>query len=247
MLQFWGWPHDPGGAPSLATITDAIEADALLLVGLGYDSVMLQNLGSRSPWRAESPHELAAMTALAARVRCALPAIRLGLNLPSDDPVATIAAAYGSGADFVRLKVFIGTMRRAEGTLDGCANAALDYRHRLDADRIEIWADVHDRTGDPVWPASFADGLREAEYAGGRTFVVTGKSTQATLAMLAEARSAVPDRTLIVGGGIDASNLRAILDLADGVIVGSALHDPSVPHRIDRDRAGRLIDAAQSG
>jgi len=245
MLQFHGWPHDPGSSNSISFIADAVLEDAQGLARVGYTSVMVQNLGSRSPWRAESAEELAAMSALTAMVRHEVPDIQLGLNLPSDDPVASIAAAYASRADFVRLKVFVGVMRRAEGTLDGCGSRALAYRRQLRAEHIEIWADVHDRTGEPVWPTDFAEGLLEAEYVGARTFVVTGKSVSDTMHKLSLARTAVPERTLVVGGGVDDSNVTSMLERADRVIVGNYLQDQARVGRVDLDRAQRLLEAAR--
>ena len=46
MLQFQGWPHDPGSTRSAAAIIDATLEDADALARAGYTSFILQNLGS---------------------------------------------------------------------------------------------------------------------------------------------------------------------------------------------------------
>lgn len=185
------------------------------------------------------------MSALLGRLTERFPEAEWGLNLPSDDPEASIAIAHATGAAFVRLKVWIGVMRRAEGTLDGCANAALAYRQRLRAGNVAIWADVHDRTGTPVWPVLWRDGVLEARKAGATTLVVTGSDPAATVTMLDEARELAPDVGLVVGGGATPETIGAFMPSAAAVIVGTYLHrdgDERLP--VDPARARRILAAA---
>lgn len=245
MVQFTGFPHDPGGPSRIADTVDAATHDAETLLAAGFRTLMVQNLSTRSPWRRETVEEIAAMSALLGRLTARFPEAEWGLNLPSDDPEASIAIAHGAGASFVRLKVWIGVMRRAEGTLDGCANAAMAFRHRIGANTVAIWADVHDRTGTPVWPVAWRDGVIAAGKAGASTLVVTGSSETMTLAMLDEARAEAPDAHLVVGGGATPETIGAFSRTADAVIVGTYLHrggDERLP--VDAGRARRILAAA---
>jgi membrane complex biogenesis BtpA family protein len=247
MVQFLGFPHDPGGPVRAIDTLDGATRDAEALLETGFQTLMLQNLANRSPWRHETIEEVAAFAALLGRLSERLPEVTWGLNLPCDDPEASIAIAQAAGAAFVRLKVWIGVMRRAEGTLEGCANAALAYRHRLRADEVALWTDVHDRTGTPIWPTRWCDGVAEARKAGATTLVVTGPDPATTLTMLQEAHHATPEARLVVGGGATPETIRAFLQAADAVIVGTYLHrdgDERLP--VDRARARRFRDAASS-
>ena len=123
MVQFTGFPHDPGGPGHVTDTIDAATRDSEALLEAGFRTLMVQNLSTRSPWRSETIEEVAAMSAMLGRLTVRFPEAEWGLNLPSDDPAASIAIAHGAGASFVRLKVWIGVMHRAEGTLVGCANA----------------------------------------------------------------------------------------------------------------------------
>jgi len=229
MVQFLGFPHDPDGPGRIADTLDAASKDAEVLLEAGFRTLMVQNLANRSPWRRETVEEVAAMSALLGRLTERFPEAEWGLNLPSDDPEASIAIAHATGAAFVRLKVWIGVMRRAEGTLDGCANAALAYRHRLGAGNVTIWSDVHDRTGTPVWPVLWRDGVLEARKAGATTLVVTGSDPAATVTMLAEARALAPDVGLVVGGGLSALAILATLaGVGTGGWSGALLAQPAV-------------------
>ncbi len=245
MVQFLGFPHDPGGPGRIADTLDAASQDADALLEAGFRTMMVQNLATRSPWRRETVEEVAALGVLLGRLSERFPEAAWGLNLPSDDPEASIALAHASGAAFLRLKVWIGVMRRAEGTLEGCANSALAYRHRLRADEISLWTDVHDRTGTPVWPTLWRDGVLEARKAGATTIVVTGSDAAATLTMLDDAHDVAPDVRLVVGGGATPETIGSFLQTADAVIVGTYLHrdgDERLP--VDKVRARRVIAAA---
>jgi len=248
MVQFPGFPHDPGGPARMADTLDAASKDAEALIDAGFATLMIQNLATRSPWRQETVQEVAALGALLGRLTERFPDAAWGLNLPSDDPEASIAIAHGAGATFVRLKVWVGVMRRAEGTLEGCANAALAYRHRLRAEDVALWTDVHDRTGTPVWPALWRDGVQEARKAGASTIVATGSDPTGTLSMLADAREVEPDLRLVVGGGATPETVGPFLRVADSIIVGTYFHvdgDERLP--VDPARARAIAKAATSG
>lgn len=247
MVQFPGFPHDPGGPARLTDTLDAASNDAEALIDAGFATLMIQNLATRSPWRRETLQEVAALGALLGRLMERFPDATWGLNLPSDDPEASIAIAHGAGATFVRLKVWIGVMRRAEGMLEGCANAALAYRHLLCADDVALWTDVHDRTGTPVWPELWSAGVQEARKAGATTVVVTGADPAGTLTMLKEAREIEPDLHLVVGGGATPETIGPFLRVADSVIVGTYLHrngDERLP--VDPARARAIVAAGKA-
>jgi membrane complex biogenesis BtpA family protein len=247
MVHLAGWPHDAGGEASIRAVVQHAAIDTGTLVDAGFTSIMVQNLGSRASWRAETPHEIACLTMLLTTLRQSHPQVSFGLNLPSDDPLATLAVAHAVGASFVRIKVWIGVMRRLEGTLDGCAYEALQYRHLLDAGEIEIWADVMDRTGDAVWPSEFGRAVDEAAFTGVRTIVVTAGSHEDLLIRLRTARDTAPDLRLIVGGGGDVDNVAELLTMADGVIVGSALKGDGGGGRLAPERARAFLAAAGRG
>lgn len=58
-------------------------------------------------------------------------------------------------------------------------------------------------------------------------------------------RAAVPDRPLFVGSGANTETIRALLGIADGVIVGTAIkQDGKTTAPVDLDRAWALVAAA---
>ena len=79
--------------------------------------------------------------------------------------------------------------------------------------------------------------------------IVTGASTgsAADLEELQKVREAVPQTPVLVGSGVDTENIGTILDLADGVIVGTSLKkDGLVNSPVDIDRVRALVEIAKS-
>lgn len=85
---------DPGRPGRIADTVDAASQDAEALLEAGFRTVMVPNLASPSPWRHETVEDAAAAGVLLGRPTERLPGAEWGLNLPSDDPEASIAIAH---------------------------------------------------------------------------------------------------------------------------------------------------------
>jgi membrane complex biogenesis BtpA family protein len=213
-----------------ATIDEAIErvaSDTAALARAGIDSVIVQNLWdgpSRSP---AAPATVAAMAVIVRAARAACPGL-LGVNLDVNDGPATLAVATAGGADFVRIKVLVGTMLKSSGVVSGCAAELAEARRRPGMPPISVMADVHDRSGTPLGGVELADDLEGALWSGADALVITGRSVAATLEMLAVARPLAGPTPLIVGGGTNPDNLDQVLPHTDGVIVGLCLKQDGI-------------------
>ena len=74
----------------------------------------------------------------------------VGLNLLENDAAAMMAVASSSGADFIRVKIYVGAMMTPFGVETAKAHDAIKARNVLGAQNVAIFADVHDRTGTPI-------------------------------------------------------------------------------------------------
>jgi membrane complex biogenesis BtpA family protein len=147
----------------------------------------------------------------------------LGVNVLMNGSRAALAIAHAAGASFVRIKVLVGAVMTSTGIVTGDPHDVLAFRQRLGAQDIAILADVYDRTSAPLGDMPIevmADLARR--HGGASGLVVAGYSVQDTLGRLRSIRSALPDAPLFVGGGAKPENLASLLELSDGVIVGSA-------------------------
>lgn len=191
-------------------------------VKAGVPAIYLQDLGDTPVAPAIQPHAAAALAVVGAAVRREFPDLALGVCMMSHGYQEPLAIAQAIGAQFVRLKVYVGAMVKAEGVLEGCAYQAIQYRARLHAENIHILADVYDRTGQPLGRMPLVEEARQAAVFGRADgLVLTGSSYAESVDMLAEVKAAGFAVPLLLGGGATAENVHEVLRVADGVIVSS--------------------------
>ena len=197
--------------------------EAEVLATHGVDALMVQNLG-------DIPTDLRATTAQAAWMTRIVDEVRrrtgkpTGLNMLENDAEAMIAVASASQADFVRIKIYVGAMLTPFGVESAQAFAAIRARTAWRADDVAILADVHDRTGIRLSPAASRTISTPPSGSAPRTaLVLTGKTYQGTLTLIATARQ-------VVAPGADPrrrrrqrEQFREVQAVADGVIVSSSL------------------------
>jgi len=211
------------GASEISSIIDYALRNTSHAVELGVQALYIQDLGDH-PWaRSIQPHTVATMSVIGGRLRLEFPDLILGVCTMSHGAREPIAIAQAIEAQFVRLKVYVGAMVKAEGILEGCAHEAVTYRSQCRADGITILADVYDRTGVPLGEPSLLEAAREAALFGRADgLILTGRSLDESLDMLSEVKSADLGVPLFLGGGANAENIARVLADANGVIVSTA-------------------------
>jgi hypothetical protein len=189
----------------------------------------VQNLGDLPVASNAALAQVAWMTRVTAEIRSRF-GRPVGLNLLENDAEAMFAVASAAGADFVRIKVYVGAMLTPFGIESGQAFAAIRARNACDATKVAILADVHDRTGIPLASGGFGEDLDHAVRLGGADgLVLTGKSYSQTLELIGIARKQLGDVPILVGGGVTATNFAEVARVADGAIVSSSLKDSAGP------------------
>lgn len=238
--------HD--GQPLEALIRRA-RIDAERLLAAGFDGYIVENFGDNPFWGERVPPEtLTCMT----RVALELPrgdAALVGINVLRNDARGALAVAAAVGADLIRVNVHIGAMVTDQGVLEGQAARTLRERRRLARD-VRIYADVDVKHAAPLsHHFDLAEAARETAYRGmADALIVTGAATgrAASLDDLRSVREAVPDRPLLVGSGSTPETVRALLDVADGVIVGTSVKvDRKTNNPVDPENAAAFVAAAR--
>lgn len=249
MVHLEPLPGSPSASEPLAKIISRANADARALKEAGFDAILLENFGD-APFRPTrvDPHTVAAMTVVARAVRAEVD-LPIGINVLRNDAQAALAVATISGASFVRINVHIGVYATDQGIIEGRAAQTLRYRRQLGSD-VAIYADVHVKHARPLYPDDIAQAAEETAYRGQADgLIVTGTATgkPVLLGDLRKVRQAVPDRPVWIGSGVNATNVRRLLNAADGVIVGTSIkRDGRTTAPVDLDRARALVAAARS-
>ncbi len=242
-------PGSPG-ASSLDAVIERALTDAEALVASGFDGFVIENFGDAPFYPDNVPAEtIASMTRVGAELRRHHSAAVIGINVLRNDARAALCVAAATGADFIRVNVHSGVAYTDQGMLSGQAHESLRLRARLNAD-VRIVADVGVKHA--TFPADFdlARAAADTAYRGlADALIVTGSATGAGTdpQALAAVRAAVPDRPLWVGSGMTRQSAAALLSLADGAIVGTAVkQNGAVRFPVDRASARAFVEAARS-
>jgi uncharacterized protein len=234
-------------ARSMESILDRARFDADAYASGGFDAVIVENFGD-APFAKDQvgAHTVAAITLAVAAVGDAID-LPIGVNLLRNDVLSAVAVASVTGARFVRANVYVGAALTDQGVIEGRANEVQSLIKRLGSE-VEIWADVDVKHAAPIALRPIGEVAEDAIERGLATAViVTGRSTGAgtSQADLSEVRAAIGQQQIYVGSGVTAETARELLDIADGVIVGTAAKiDGIVTNRVDKERVREIANVS---
>ncbi|HUG41599.1 MAG TPA: BtpA/SgcQ family protein [Longimicrobiales bacterium] len=248
MIHLAPLPGSPRWAGSMAAVIDRARTDAGALAEGGVDALLVENFGDAPFHPGPLPPEAVAALAVAAAAVAEETDLPLGVNALRNDAAAALAVAAAVGAAFIRVNVHTGAMATDQGWIEGRAHETLRERERL-APAVAILADVlvkHatapagltlERAARDAWERGLADAL-----------IVSGEGTgeAASPGDLDRVRGVAPDAPLVVGSGVTERSVRGLLEVADAVIVGTALERDGVSGApVELGRVRRLVSAAR--
>lgn len=226
-------PGSPGyrGEPIERLRERALE-DARRYAGGGVHALIVENHGDIPFAKPEQigPETAANMAVLADAIRreSGLP---IGINVLANGALPALAVAQAAQAGFVRVNQWANAYVANEGFIEGPAAVATRYRAALRAEQLRVFADVHVKHGAHAITAdrSLPELTRDLEFFDADAVIVTGQRTGdgADLGDLASVRAST-QLPLLVGSGVTADSVGSILEIADAVIVASALKEGGV-------------------
>ena len=238
-------PGSPRNELSLNAILDWVLRDADALARGGIDALMLENFGDAPFYPRRVPaHTVAYMTTLGREVKRTF-GLPMGINILRSDAESAIAVAAAVPAEFIRVNVHTGARLTDQGVIEGTAHETLRYR-RLLGSPIRILADIDVKHSAPIAVRRLQDEVEEMLSRGGAdAVIVTGSATgkQTAIDDLRSAKAAAGDAPVFAGSGVDAQNVGAILQIADGVIVGTAFkRDGVTTSPVEFSRVKAFVD-----
>jgi membrane complex biogenesis BtpA family protein len=245
MIHLPALPGAPQFDPGVA-IRDFVLRDAEALAAGGVDGLMLENFGDVPFYPGRVPaHVVAAMTALAAEVRRAVPQLPLGINVLRNDGLSALAVAAAVGASFIRVNVLCGARLADQGIIQGIAHELLRERAILNATHVRIFADVDVKHSVPLGPVTIEAEVEDTLVRGLADALVvsgtgTGKATDpGHVERVKRVAGAAP---VYIGSGADERTVASYLPHADGFIVGTAFkRDGKASNPVDADRVARFM------
>lgn len=238
--------------PGVEAVLDRARTDAAAYQEAGFDAVLVENFGDAPfPKTRSAPHVVALMgRAVAAASESGLPT---GANVLRNDAVGALAACHAGGGVFVRVNVLTGTMLTDQGLIEGEAHEVLGYRVVLGREsgdgRIAVCADVAVKHAASLVPRRIEDEAHDTVHrARADVLLVTGAATgrPVDLEEIQRARSGGGRAPVWAASGVDAETVAAVLEVADGAIIGSAAKKGGVTHApVDVARARAIVRAAR--
>jgi membrane complex biogenesis BtpA family protein len=220
--------------------------EAQLLARAGYDGVILENFGDLPFYKDTVPPEtVASLSVIAGAVREVVD-ISIGINVLRNDARAALAIASVTGCDFIRVNILSGIAATDQGLIEGQAAWLIRERDRLHAE-VGIFADVHVKHA--VTLSSFDIGLSIEELglrAKADAVILTGPTTGRLVdRQLLEYASEIAKRRnipLYLGSGVTRDQIKDLLPLVNGMIVGSDLRLGGVAgEKLDQKRLKAFI------
>lgn len=206
--------------------------DADRLIAGGMHGLLVENHGDIPFSKPEDiGHETAAFMAVVADRISREFDVPLGINVLANAPIPAFAVAAASGASFIRVNQWANAYVANEGFMEGRAAEALRYRSKLRAEGIRVFADSHVKHGSHAIVAdrSVTELTRDLAFFDADAVIATGQRTGDSAAL--DEIETVRDAThlpVLVGSGVSADNVVAILERVDAAIVASSLKEGGV-------------------
>jgi hypothetical protein len=249
MVHLLPLPGSPRWRGSMQQVLDAALSDAEALANGAMDGIMVENYGD-APFHPDRvpPATLAAMTAVVVEIRRTT-SVPVGVNVLRNDAAAAIAICAATSAAFIRVNVHTGALLTDQGWLTGSSHETVRLRAQLGS-TAAIFADVFVKHAVPPAGLSIEDAARDTWERGyADALIVSGAATGAPASQsdVQHVKAAVADAFILIGSGLTTENAPALLQSADGAIVGSSLKiDGHAESRVSLDRVQRLVDVVRS-
>jgi membrane complex biogenesis BtpA family protein len=236
--------NDKGGIDG---IEEAVRTDLTALQEAGVDAVMFGNENDR-------PYELQVDPASTAAMAYVIGRLKNDIRVPFGvdvlwDPMSTMALAAATGAAFVR-EVFTGAYGSDMGIWQGTSAKALRYRRLLGRDDLFLLYNVSAEFASPLDTRSLKDRAKSAVFSSlADAILVSGPMTgeAAPIDHLEQVKTALNGLPVLANTGVNHDNVRDILRIADGCIVGTALKVSGVTwNAVEAARAEEFMSLARS-
>jgi len=247
MLHAPALPGSPGNKMDLGGIVERVLEDAGALAEGGIEAFVIENFGDVPFYPGQvPPHTVAFLTALCKEVKRYHTNLPLGVNVLRNDAESALAIAAATGAEFVRVNIHTGARLTDQGVVEGMAHQTLRYRKLLGVD-VKIFADVDVKHSAPLAARDLKTEVEELVSRGcADAVIVTGAGTghQTSFDDLKVVKSAVGEKPVIAGSGVNVSNVAEVFKIADAVIVGTSLkRDGITTNPVDPERVRKFMEA----
>lgn len=248
-------PPMPGAAGYCGSVNAIVESalkEASIYKEQGFDALVVENTHDAPYLKGHVyPETITAMTVITKTLKDELE-LPMGIQVLAGANMEALAIANALELDFIRVEGFVYAHIGDEGIHDACCAELVRKRFDLKAEKIKIYADVkkkhssHSITAD----TDIVETAKAAVMFQADGVVVSGIATGAS-PILSEVKAVKEgvgvDVPVLIGSGINPSNIKTFSQYADGLIIGSYVKkDGRWQNNIEVDRCKNLIESAHS-
>ena len=238
-------PGTPRNTRSVSELLALASSEAEVYRDAGVDGVMVENMHDVPYLRgAVGPEIVAAMTAIAGEVKQVV-GLPVGIQILAGANIEAMAVAHAANLDFIRAEAYAFAHVADEGFIQSSAAKLLRFRRMIGAERVQVWTDVKKKHSAHAITADVSLGAtaETVEFMGSDCVIVTGSVTGEAPVLSdvqeAKANSQLP---VILGSGINETNLHEFSNDADGFIIGTAFKvDGHWANTVDPVRVERFV------
>jgi len=154
--------------------------------------------------------------------------VPFGISVLWNDYEAALSIAKVCSANFVRIPVFVDTVKTDYGIVNGTPEEVVKFKKKIGAENIKLYCDVHVKHAELISNYSLEESILLAEEKGADAIIITGKWTgnAPNIEKLIKARS-VAKKPIIIGSGLNKDNVKKLFSYADGGIISTSLKEDS--------------------
>jgi membrane complex biogenesis BtpA family protein len=224
-------PGTPNYSGNPAAIIEKAVAEAKQYEEAGFNAILIENMHD-IPYlnREVGPEVVAILSAVATNIKQHVK-VPVGIQVLAGANKAALAIALASGLDFIRAEGFVFGHMADEGWMNSDAGELLRYRKQIGADHIQVFTDImkkhssHQMTAD----LQLTDWIEAASFFKSDGIIITGSSTgkEADHAQVEQANKTT-QLPILIGSGINASNIENYWPFADAFIIGSSIKEDGI-------------------
>jgi membrane complex biogenesis BtpA family protein len=220
-------PGSAGFDGDVGRVVRRAAEEARLLVGAGFDGLIVENTHDAPYLLGSVPPETTAAVVRAATAVRDVTRLPIGVQVLAGANRESLAVAIAAELDFVRVESFVFAHVADEGLMATAAAPLLvRLRAQLRAERVAILADVKKKHASHAITSdlSLRDVVEGAAFSRADGVIVTGASTgRETDAAEVREASEASVLPVFVGSGVTPANVGRYVASARGLIVGSSL------------------------
>lgn len=229
---------------ALQTIIDAAVADVDALQQGGVDGLLFENSGD-APYRREGAeaYSIAGFSLVLHEIVKQVK-VPFGVHFLRNAPFAGLSITHLTGGRFIRYNFLIDAYVTDQGIIQGNAAEVMQYRKLLGS-KVLVLGDVHGKYATPLADRPIDEAASDLVYRGLADAVIVSGSQSGKPPRkdyLKQVKSVIHETPVIIGSGLNPSNLDPFLLLADAAIVGSYFKQDGRFHNpVDKTRVTEFM------